>query len=82
MRNNNNIVQSSRLNRAKRNKNKKNSNIKIAFIFILLFVIVIAGINVATSFASPRETGEASFNIETGSSLTQIAIVLEEKKNY
>lgn len=80
MRNNNNIVQSSRLNRAKRNKNKKNSNIKIAFIFILLFVIVIAGINVATSFASPRETGEASFNIETGSSLTQIAIVLEEKK--
>lgn len=80
MRNNNNIVQSSRLNRAKRNKNKKNSNIKIAFIFILLFVIVVAGINVATSFASPRDTGEASFNIEPGSNLTQIAIILEENK--
>ncbi|KAF0091510.1 MAG: hypothetical protein FD141_1299 [Fusobacteria bacterium] len=80
MRNNNNIVQRSRLNRTKRNKNRKNSNIKIAFIFILLFVIVVAGINVANSFASPRKTGEVSFNIEPGSSVAKIAEVLEESK--
>lgn len=80
MRNNSNTVQSSRSRSNKRNKNKKNSNIKIAFIFILLFVIVIAGINFASSFAAPRETGDASFQIETGSSLTQIANVLEENK--
>ncbi len=83
MRNNNNIVQSSRSNRTKRNNrnnNKKNSNIKIAFIFILLFVIVVAGFNVASSFGPSREKGQANFNIETGSSLTKIADILEESK--
>lgn len=80
MRNNNNIVQRSRSRSHKKNTNKKNSNIKIAFIFILLFVIVIAGINFTSSFASPKETGEVNITIENGSSLTQIANVLEENK--
>lgn len=80
MRNNNNMVQRSRSRSNKKNNNKKNSNIKIAFIFILLFVIVVAGINFASSFAPPREAGEVNFNIENGSSLTQIADVLEDNK--
>lgn len=77
---NNNLVQRSRSRSHKKNTNKKNSNIKIAFIFILLFVIVIAGINFTSSFASPKETGEVNITIENGSSLTQIANVLEENK--
>ena len=80
MRNNNNIGQRSRSRSNKKNINKKNSNIKIAFIFILLFVIVIAGINFASSFSSPNVKGQVNFNIENGSSLTQIASVLEDNE--